>query len=112
MEERFRAGLIISQYNTASSVSDVSLAEAKTFFTSLHFLGPQSEQLRDELLLLLNNFYLSFDFRIVLVNSLTISRVFNDVLQFTSSVVRIAHQSALAGPCIMFWSSGACLQKQ
>ena len=58
-------------------MSDVSVAKPKTFFFSLPFFVRQSEQLRDELLLLLNNFYPSLDFKIALVNSFTIGRLFN-----------------------------------
>ena len=59
----------LSAKYTAPLVSDVSVAKP--------FFGRQSEQLRDELLLLLSSFYPSFDFTIVLVNSFTIGRLFN-----------------------------------
>ena len=61
---------------TAPSVSDVFVAKAKTFLFSLPYFGRQSEQLRDELLLLLNSLYPPFDFKIVLVNSFKIGILF------------------------------------
>ena len=53
------------------------LPKPNKFFFYLPFFGRQSEQLRDELLLLLNSFYPSLNFKIVLVNSFTIGRLFN-----------------------------------
>ena len=67
----------ISVKYTAPSVSWCVRCQTKEFFLLYPVFGRQSEQFTDELLLLLNSFYPSFDFKIVLVNSFTIRRLFN-----------------------------------